>query len=112
MRILNVGDTVIGKSIWGTNLYKIDRVTEKRAYSGNRCFVREFRDGGSVDEYPRQTGYGSPNYSFATQEVIDNYNSQVKKRDLINNIKDIKLDQFTIGKLEKIFNLMIESEGV
>lgn len=104
MRQLQIGDTVIRSyGLDMTNLYKIDRVSNSRAYSGEQGFQREYKDDGRIVEYPRnKSQWNRPYYQFGTKELMNKYSDQFKRKQLLHFAMDIKFDKLSTEQLEKI----------
>lgn len=82
---------------------KIDRITKTQIIIGNSRFLK--RDGYKIGDtltYPSYIRCITPKIE---KEIVE-YNLKIKKENLINKIKNIKLDEFSIETLEEVLKIL------
>ena len=104
---LEVGD-VIYASRYGklVSRYKIERVTQTQAISGNQRFKREYHNGGFVRAVGTTTGWNTSLYKIATPELDAEFGKAV----IISQLKKINFKDLTLEQLTKIKNIIEEQK--
>lgn len=99
---LNVGDKIALESNYGgVSIYTIDRVTEKRAYSGNQAFQREYRDKGfgTIVPSPKESGWGRRHFTFANEKHF----SEIENQKLKNWFRSFQPTTEQIKSIHQLF---------
>ena len=105
-KLLNVGDIIYGNSIYRQSKHVIERVTRTQAISGNKKFRREYFDDCWITTIGENRGFGSSSYILETPVLKQKF----ERVQLINFLKSIKFDTLNFDVLDKIYQLIKESE--
>lgn len=102
MKELQVNDVIFRESsCYGLSKYKITRVTNTRAYSGDQGFRRGYYGDSYLDEYPRATGWGRDRYLMGTDKLQAEYTKQL----YVKHVLRIKWEEHNIETLIKVIEI-------
>lgn len=103
MAQLQVGDKVYVDNKWSESIVTIDRVTDKRAFSGSMQFYREY------ENHVRKVGvdrWDTTTCKIATTELINKVRYNAAKVRAIKAVRDANINHLTLDQLNAILNII------
>lgn len=103
MAQLQVGDKVHIDGKWNERIVTIDRVTDKRAFSGTMQFNREYEK--SITMFGLDK-WDTTTCRFATPEIVAQVRHKAAKAKAYNEVKNADIRHLALDQLNAILNII------